>query len=107
MRPRTPKAFWTVAAFSTRSCGLAPALPESVVWALTVFTSPRLKTPPTPLPARAVVVVMSTPAQAPASAYRIGFSIGLPSSVGWLRAWRLLSATGKTAGRRWPVPIVS
>jgi len=34
-------------------------LPLSVVWASTVFVTPRLNTPPTPEPATAVAVAMA------------------------------------------------
>jgi hypothetical protein len=64
IRPRTPKAFWVVAEFSTRSCGPPLVLPLSELSALTVFAWPRLKTPPTPDPAKAVAVVSASAAAA-------------------------------------------
>jgi len=55
----------------TLSSGLPPGFPLSIVWASTVFVTPRLKTPPMPEPASAVVVVRIRAAAAAPSRGRL------------------------------------
>src|SRR5437588_9024707 len=61
VRPTIPFEFAPVPALATSSIALV-AVPFRLLVLSTVFTWPRLKTPPTPLPARAVVVKSASPA---------------------------------------------